>query len=103
MILLSLFKPWSPDLASLLEDFPTWAAALQFFERQLHAEAQPFLAERPPLFSKAYWAARSLRVMQHISNCSGKPASVRGIRTNPDAALGSTAGRTVEPEDCGDA
>ena len=103
MLLLILFKPWNPDLASLLEDFPTWGAALQAFESQLHAEAQDFLTDRPALFSPAYWAARSLRVMLHISNCSGKPAPVRGIRTNPDAALGSTAGRTLEPEDCGGA
>ena len=101
MLLLILFKPWNPDLASLLEDFPTWGAALHAFETQLHAEAQDFQDDRPATFSQAYWAARSLRVMQHISNCSGKPAPVRGIRTNPDAAVGSTAGRTLEAEDCG--
>ena len=100
MLLLILFKPWNPDLASLLEDFPTWGAALQAFETHLHAEAQDFLTDRPELFSQAYWAARSLRVMQHISNCSGKPAPVRGIRTNPDAAVGNTANRTLEAEDC---
>ena len=101
MLLLILFKPWNPDLASLLEDFPSWSAALKAFETQLHAEAQDFLTERPEIFSQAYWATRSLRVMQHITNCSGKPAPVRGIRTNPDDALGNAAGRTVGPEDCG--
>ena len=51
MLLLILFKPWNPDLASLLEDFPTWGAALQAFETHLHAEAQDFLTDRPELFS----------------------------------------------------
>ena len=77
MSLLVLLKPWPGDIRSLLDSTErsgrhrTWSAAFEEFFSTLQLEtAVPTLLQRPATFSAAYWAHRSLAVIQKFDNMS---------------------------------
>ena len=103
MLLLLLFKPWPADIASLLQMstaslHPTWQAAYAvFFNDLLAARGDSFMKHRPVMFSAAYWATRTLAIIQNIDNMT-QPKNIlneRGLRLNPDAARGMETSTTL--------
>lgn len=103
MLLLLLFKPWDPDINSLLlrsdgTAFNTWFEAFTSFETLLKDAVQNRPTSiRPAMFSLAYWSVRTLAVIQNLDNLSQPKLLVnqRGVRTNPDAANGDKDAKTL--------
>ena len=78
MMLLIVFKPWSDDISDLLKTGGEMhMSALSWYEvfEDFHAKLVRARLEypdrvRPPTFSAAYWAHRTLRVIRNIDNQS---------------------------------
>ena len=96
MILLVLLKPWPGQVASLLDSsgasgrHTTWSAAFhEFFSALQQDKATCGHDERPQTFSPAYWAHRTVAIIQNFDNMSMSRVDVAqaGVRQNPDAAM----------------
>ena len=96
LMLLLLFRPWIGPVGSILrisDAHPqnlcsSWTQALRLYRCELeHLRHTNASAEFP---TPAFWAARTLRVMDNILNWTSLVPSTlsQGVRTNPDAASG---------------
>ena len=102
MLLLLLFKPWLSlrDLLPRTSGFTTWAEAWRAFEADLRAALPPPSSRASP-FTPAYWAQRSLHIIEHIdlsSNIESTKAD-QEQQLNPDQLRGVPGATTVEHND----
>ena len=104
MILLILLKPWRGCVASVLDKLGapgrhiSWTAAFDEFSAALQAQlGTRQTARRPATFTPAYWAFRTLAVIQNFDNMSLSRVDMAnaGVRQNPDAAMGVAGSRDV--------
>lgn len=99
MLLLLLFKPWMhlQELLPQSHAFLSWSDHFTSWLHTLRASALPDTT-RAPTFTPAYWAQRTLHILNHIDNAAQADPSTadRELRCNPDELHGVPDTTTIE-------
>lgn len=99
LLLLLLFKPWMhlQDLLPSTHDHPSWSSTFEAWKQTLCATISSS-PDRAPALSKAFWAQRTLTILQNLDNATKVDFSQteRELDRNPDELRGHAGTTTVQ-------